>query len=167
MIRLAIFADVHGKLLLPFKLVDYYQKKMGQTIDAIIQCGDMGAFPHKDTMDKATLKHARNDRDELGFMDNFVRPNQKVSEFLKVLNVPMYAVWGNHECHDFLDDLEIRSNKNCPYFKIDCYGMIRVLKTGHVLSITNDKDAISLMGIGRIGDTKGRKNLSNNTKDNN
>lgn len=89
MIRLAIFADVHGKLLLPFKLVNYYQQLTGKKVDYIIQCGDMGAFPDKNTMDKATLKHAKYDRDELGFMDTFVKINKGIAEFLKNLNIPM------------------------------------------------------------------------------
>lgn len=157
MLRLAIFADIHGKFLLPFKLVDYYQTLTGQAIDAIIQCGDMGVFPDKNNMDKATLRHARHDRDELGFMDNFVKMDSDIAKFLNTLNIPMYAVRGNHENHDFLDNLENNSDKNLPYFHIDCYQKIRVLKTGFPLILTNDTDSISLLGIGRIGDRKGRE----------
>lgn len=101
MIRLAIFADIHGKFLLPFKLVDYYQNLTGKKIDYIIQCGDMGAFVDKNNMDKATLRRAKHDRDKLGFMDNFIKPNTQIAQFLKTLNIPMYAVRGNHEDHDF------------------------------------------------------------------
>ena len=71
MIRLALFADIHGKFLLPFKLAHHYQQTTGRSIDLIVQCGNMGAFPDKGRMDKATLRHAARDRDELGFMDNF------------------------------------------------------------------------------------------------
>lgn len=74
MLRLAIFADIHGKFLLPFKLVHHYQTLTGEKIDGILQCGDMGAFPDKNRMDKATLRHAQRDRDELGFYDDFVTP---------------------------------------------------------------------------------------------
>lgn len=155
MIRLAIFADIHGKFLLPFKLVHYYQNLTAQKIDFIIQCGDMGAFPDKNNMDKATLKHAKYDRDELGFMDNFVHVNPQIAKFLDELNIPMYAVRGNHENHDFLDKLENQST-DLPYFVIDCYQKVRVLKTGHVFILDNGQDNISLVGIGRIGDKKGR-----------
>ena len=41
MIRLALFADIHGKFLLPFKLAHHYQQTTGQPIDLIVQCGDM------------------------------------------------------------------------------------------------------------------------------
>ncbi len=47
MLRCAIFADIHGKFLLPFKLVYHYQKITGETIDFILQCGDMGIFQIK------------------------------------------------------------------------------------------------------------------------
>lgn len=70
--RIAIFADIHGKFLLPFKLVDLYQKETGNEIDLILQCGDMGAFPDIKNLDKATLRHASRDRDELGFYDDFI-----------------------------------------------------------------------------------------------
>lgn len=156
MLRLAIFADIHGKFLLPFKLVDYYQNRTGKKIDFIIQCGDMGAFVDKNNMDKATLKHAKNDRDELGFMDYFIKPDKDVATFLNQLNIFMYAVRGNHEDHDFLDKLEKNSQHLSPYFTIDCYQKIHVLKTGRPLILNNKEDSISLLGIGRIGDRKGR-----------
>lgn len=156
MIRLAIFADIHGKFLLPFKLVDYYQNLTNQKIDAIIQCGDMGAFPDKNNMDRATLKHAKDDRDELGFIDNFIKKNQAVDKFLQTLNIPMYAVRGNHEDHDFLDKLEAKSDKESPYFTIDCYQKVHVLKTGLPLILKNEMDSISILGVGRIGDRKRR-----------
>lgn len=156
MLRIALFADIHGKFLLPFKMVDAYQKLTKERIHYILQCGDMGVFPSKDAMDKATLKHARYDRDELGFMDDFIKPKKEINDFLTQLNIPMYAVRGNHECHTFLDSLENDSDKQSSYFSIDCYQKIWVLKTGFVLKLSHDTDSISLVGIGRIGDRKGR-----------
>jgi hypothetical protein len=49
--RIAIFADVHGRILLAFKLVDRYQRETGNQIDLILQCGDMGIFPDRSRMD--------------------------------------------------------------------------------------------------------------------
>lgn len=157
MIRVAIFADIHGKFLLPFKLVDYYQNLTGKKIDAIIQCGDMGVFVDKNSLDKATLRHAKKDKDELGFMMDFIKPNKDIAKFLTQLNIPMYAVRGNHEDHEFLDKLEKESDKDVPYFTIDCYDKVRVLKTGFPFILNNEQDSISFVGVGRIGDRKGRK----------
>lgn len=79
--RPAIFSDIHGKILLPFKLVDRYQKQTGNKIDFILQCGDIGAYPDMNNLDKATLKHAKNDRDELGFHDQFIKENKEIKSF--------------------------------------------------------------------------------------
>ncbi len=73
--KIALFSDIHGKFLLPFKLVDLYQQETGNRIDLILQCGDMGAYPSLENMDKATLKHAKYDRDEFGFFDDFTTVN--------------------------------------------------------------------------------------------
>lgn len=160
MIRLALFADIHGKFLLPFKLVDHYQKQTGKQFDWIIQCGDMGAFPDKSNMDKATLRHAKNDRDELGFIDDFCQPSPDIEAFLDELNISMLCVRGNHEDHAFLDDLEAKCTEQA-YFPIDCYGRVQVLKTGVPTELTATKnkgdESISLVGVGRIGDRKGRQ----------
>lgn len=155
MLRLAIFADIHGKFLLPFKLVHHYQVLTGNKIDWILQCGDMGAFPDKNRMDKATLRHAQKDRDELGFYDDFVTPKPEISDFLNALNIPMYCVRGNHEDHAFLDQLE-QSAQHQPAFSIDCYQKVWVLKTGEPLIFSQADEQISVLGVGRIGDRKGR-----------
>ena len=109
MIRLALFADIHGKFLLPFKLAHHYQQTTGKSIDLIVQCGDMGAFPDKSRMDKVTLRHAARDRDELGFIDDFVHAKPPIAQFLDRLNLNMLCVRGNHEDHEFLDELERQS----------------------------------------------------------
>lgn len=99
--RVAIFSDIHGKILLPFKLVNLYQKEKGNKIDFILQCGDMGAYQNIENLDKATIKHAQYDRDELGFYDDFTKANQSIKSFLDELNINMICVRGNHEDHDF------------------------------------------------------------------
>lgn len=155
MLRLAIFADIHGKFLLPFKLVHHYQTLTGNKIDWILQCGDMGAFPDKNRMDKATLRHAQKDRDELGFYDDFVTPKPEIAGFLNALNIPMYCVRGNHEDHVFLDELE-QSAQHQPAFSIDCYQKVWVLKTGEPLILEKGEEQVSVLGVGRIGDRKAR-----------
>ena len=66
MMHIAVFADIHGRILLAFKLVDRYQREMGQHIDLILQAGDMGIFPDQSRMDKATVRHAQSDITESG-----------------------------------------------------------------------------------------------------
>lgn len=153
--RVAIFADIHGKLLLPFKLADLYQQKTGKKIDLLLQCGDIGAYPTLATLDKATLKHAQKDRDELGFYDDFAQVNPAIKSFLDTLNLQMICVRGNHEDHDYLDRLEAQY-PNEAAFPIDAYGRVWVCKTGLVQTYRTENQCLRFVCIGRIGDRKGR-----------
>lgn len=156
MIRVALFSDIHGKLLLPFKMVDQYQKMYDQEIDLILQCGDIGAYPNLENLDKATIRHAKHDRDELGFHDDFIEINDDIKTFLKALNVQMICVRGNHEDHDFLDQLEAE----CPSdsrFPIDAYAFVWVCKSGETQVFRKENEHISFVGLGRIGDRKERR----------
>ena len=153
--RIAIFADIHGKILLPFKLVDLYQKQFNKSIDLILQCGDIGAFPDLNNLDKATIRHAKNDRDELGFNDDFVVEKPEIRQFLEKLDIDMICVRGNHEDHDFLNDLEEKFPKESR-FPIDIYNRVFVCKTGWKQKFSIENQTLTFVGIGRIGDRKGR-----------
>ena len=153
--RIAIFSDIHGKILLPFKLVDLYQKETGNKIDFILQCGDMGAYPFMENLDKATIKHAQYDRDELGFHDDFTKENPDIKAFLDELNIKMICVRGNHEDHDFLDNLE-KENSDKNIFPIDVYERVFVCKSGFEQTLETKDEVLNFVGIGRIGDRKGR-----------
>lgn len=157
--RIALFADIHGKILLPFKLCHLYQQETGNTIDVILQCGDIGAFPNLDSLDKATIRHARNDRDELGFHDDFTIENQTIKQFLEELDLHMICVRGNHEDHEFLNELEQQETDNSR-FPIDCYNRVWVCKSGipQLVETENKEQSLSFIGVGRIGDRKGRSN---------
>jgi Icc-related predicted phosphoesterase len=155
--KIAIFADIHGKILLPFKIVDYYQKETGNKIDYIVQCGDIGAFPDMNNLDKATLRHAKYDRDELGFHDDFTKEKPEIRSFLDELNIDMICVRGNHEDHDYLDNLE-KQYADVTIFPIDIYKRVYVCKSGYIQYFEKDGIKLTWAGIGRIGDRKGREN---------
>lgn len=152
--RVAIFSDIHGKILLPFKLADLYQKETGQKLDAILQCGDLGAYPTLENLDKATLKHAHYDRDELGFHDDFSKEDPAIRSFLDELGLDMICVRGNHEDHDFLDELEQKAESS--RFPIDVYQRVWLCKSGLVQQLKAGNGTLNFVGIGRIGDRKGR-----------
>ncbi len=154
--KVAIFSDIHGKILLPFKLVDLYQKGTNEKIDFILQCGDMGCYPNIDNLDKATIKHAKNDRDELGFYDYFVKDIPEIRIFLDKLNIDMICVRGNHEDHEYLDKLEKESKES--RFSIDIYNRVFVCKTGYKQELKLGEETLNFVGVGRIGDRKERTN---------
>jgi len=153
--RIALFADIHGKILLPFRLADLYQQQTGRRIDLILQCGDIGLFPHLEKLDRATIKHAKRDRDELGFHDQFVHPQQETGKFLERLNLRMICVRGNHEDHDWLDEKE-KACGDDPAFPVDCYEKVWVCKSGRAQEFRSGEEVLKFIGIGRIGDRKGR-----------
>ncbi len=69
--NIAVFADVHGRILLAFLLCARWEQETGQRIDLILQAGDLGAFPDSAALDKATRRFASADPTELGFMTDF------------------------------------------------------------------------------------------------
>lgn len=153
--KIVIFSDVHGRLLLPFVLVDRLQRERGIHIDLILQCGDMGVFPDHKNMDRATVKHAKRDPDELGFKRHFFRARHDIEAIVNRTDCDMLCVRGNHEDHEWLDELEKKSP--FPGFSIDPYQRIWVAKTGHVHTYGEGEEQIRIVGIGRVGDQKGTR----------
>lgn len=152
--KIAIFSDVHGKILLPFKLVDLYQQETGNKVDLILQCGDLGAYPDLSALDKATVKHAQYDRDELGFHDDFITYDPNIGALLDRLDLNMICIRGNHEDHDFLDKLE--KEADAALFPIDVYKRVFICKTGLQQTFVLGSETLTFAGIGRIGDRKER-----------
>ena len=147
--KIALFADLHGRIFLCLKLVERLQRERGIEVDLILQCGDMGIFPYLHRLDKATKRHAERDRTELGFHEYFVTPNPKVTALLEKIQAPFVCVRGNHEDHLFLNDLEKQART--PRFTVDCYDRISVCKTGYLQQFKKAGIELNLAGIGRIG----------------
>lgn len=111
-----------------------------------------GAYPDINNLDKATVKHAKNDRDELGFYDYFIKENKEIKNFLDILNLNMICVRGNHEDHDFIDNIESKSKEDI--FSIDVYKKVWVCKSGKLQKFKINNQELKFAGIGRIGDRK-------------
>jgi len=146
--NIAIFADLHGRMLLAFKLCTRWQRETGERIDLILQAGDLGAYPEMQRLDRATRKYAERDSTELGFMQHFVSADPSVSAVLAETNCPMVFVRGNHEDHFWLDQME-QQNAG-PIFPIDIYQRIYHLKTGISWTFQTRNEQITVLGIGRV-----------------
>jgi hypothetical protein len=147
--NIAIFADVHGRILLAFKVVERYQRETGETIDLILQCGDVGIFPDVAALDRATRRIAEHDVTELGFAKHFTTPNPEAEAVLDQLACIMICVRGNHEDHHYLDGLEKQSA--AAVFPVDCYRRVWCMKTGLMHRFCAPDAEINLLGIGRVG----------------
>lgn len=151
---IAIFADVHGRILLCFKLCARWQRETGQHIDLILQAGDLGVFPDPARLDRATVTHARSNASELGFAEHFTAYQPEIAAVLSETNCPLVFVRGNHEDHDWLDDLERAATG--PVFAVDPYRRVFCLRTGLPYPRTTAADALSILGIGRLGAPGGK-----------
>lgn len=146
--NIAIFADVHGRLLLAFQLCARWQRETGKRIDLILQAGDLGAFPAMERMDRATLRYIQRDPSEIGFLQHFTQYDPAVAEVLAETSCPMVFVRGNHEDHSWLDELEQQSKGTI--FPVDPYQRVYNLKTGIPWTFQKGKQQITVLGIGRI-----------------
>lgn len=147
--NIAVFADLHGRILLCFKLCARWERENGEKIDLIIQAGDLGAYPDQTRLDRATIKHMRKDPTELGFSNDFTIIRDEVAEQLAKTSCPMIFVRGNHEDHAWLDEIEAKVDK--AIFPVDIYQRIYCMRTGIPHTFQKNDEAITLLGIGRIG----------------
>ncbi len=153
--NIAVFADVHGRILLAFKLCARWQRETGQRVDLMLQAGDLGAFPDLARLDRATLKHAAHDPTELGFLDDVARYRPETAAVLDETTCPLVFVRGNHEDHAWLDELEQAAAG--PTFPVDAYGRIFCLRSGMPYTVSVGTDAVSILGIGRVGPPVGEQ----------
>jgi hypothetical protein len=147
--NIAVFADVHGRILLAFKLCARWQKETGEQIDLILQAGDLGTFPVEARMDKATRSYIERDPTERGFLDHFTTPQPEVKAVLSQTKCNLVYVRGNHEDHTWLDNLENRTS--APTFPVDPYQRVYCLKTGVPYTFQSGEESVHILGIGRIG----------------
>lgn len=150
--NIAVFSDVHGRVLLAFLLAERWQSETGEKLDAILQAGDLGAYPSMEGLDRATIKHAQRDPTELGFSQDFASYHEAVASALARTTFPMIFVRGNHEDHAWLDSLERKAAG--PIFPVDAYQRVYNLKTGvpYTLRAHDESgESLTILGVGRIG----------------
>ncbi len=147
--NIAIFADLHGRISLAFKLCARWEQETGEKLDLILQAGDMGIFPYEAHLDKATIRHAQQDTTELGFMNDFAVYTDEIATILAQTECNLLFVRGNHEDHLWLDLREQQEAGSL--FPVDAYQRLYCLKTGVPYTYTTNKEHLSILGIGRIG----------------
>lgn len=148
--NIAVFADVHGRILLAFALCARWERETGERIDLILQAGDLGVYPERTSLDKATQRHAQADATELGFSQHFLRHDAEVTAALARTSCNLVFVRGNHEDHAWLDTREEQSTS--PIFPVDAYRRIWCLKTGEPYTFqSRNAEVITIVGVGRVG----------------
>jgi Icc-related predicted phosphoesterase len=166
--RLAIFGDLHGRILLAFWLVKRWQEEHGKRIDQILCTGDVGIYPAFERMDKASRRFAEKYPEELGFSKLFFAGDQSgilrcsaADEILQEVEAKLFFVAGNHEDHEFIRQVRYQYGADLrPPCAIDIdwegvaagsyadddfrgYGRILSLPEGPIMELEGDLSGIS------------------------
>jgi len=137
-----VFGDVHGRLTLMLTLAYAWMKHTDRTLSAILQVGDMGAYPDHNKLDSATRRHAKLDSDELGYVDYLTHEGEG-AYFLDAPGPPILFNRGNHEDFDYLNRF------NCPS-TVDPWGRLWFLPDGSILTLTTDERDIHVGAFGGV-----------------
>src|SRR5262245_39750086 len=128
-----VFGDLHGRVLPAFRFGSYWSRHHRRLLTGLLQVGDLGYFPDVATMDKATLRHAKDDPLELGTLD-IVTPNPLADRVFKEDPHCPPGLWftaGNHEDFGELERLA-RASGDQPDFVVDAYCRVWGIKDGEV-----------------------------------
>ena len=109
--NIAVFGDLHGRLLLPFYLGQRWQEEHGEHLDYALCVGDAGVYRSLDCMEKVARRWAERYPSEMGFPRFFYRfspesgriePHPVATALLEQVDFDLLFVPGNHEEHAFL-----------------------------------------------------------------
>jgi hypothetical protein len=145
-----VFGDLHGRILPAFRFATYWSRENDQPLDGVLQVGDLGYFPDSSNLDKATIRHAKDDPLELGTFDIVVKNELADSIFDDPAAPP--ALWftsGNHEDFDRLEQLAQASGREAD-FAVDAYLRVRGIRDGEVVSLAGCRVG-AVWGIDKTG----------------
>ena len=58
--HIAVFGDLHGRILLAFQLAARWQQMSRHQLDLILQVGDLGGFPELSRLESSTRRRSAN-----------------------------------------------------------------------------------------------------------
>jgi hypothetical protein len=152
-----VFGDLHGKVLPALRLAACWSREHARPLAGVLQVGDLGYFPDPSRMDRATVRHAKDDPLELGTLD-VTSPNDLADRTFDDPACPP-ALWftaGNHEDFDELERLAGASGRQ-PDFAADAYTRVRGIKDGRVIDPAGVRVA-AVWGVDGVGANR-RTNL--------
>jgi hypothetical protein len=129
-----VFGDLHGRVLPAFRFGSYWSRRARRPLAGLLQVGDLGYFPDPATMDKATVKHAKDDPLELGTLDIVMTNPLADKVFEEDTDCPpgLWFTAGNHEDFAELERLSRGSGRDHSDFVVDAYCCVRGIKDGRV-----------------------------------
>jgi hypothetical protein len=111
-VDICVTGDVHGHMQLALLVAARWQLELGIRFEAVLLCGDIGAFSDLARLDKATRRHAEENPCELEMVNQWMPepPSPWLSKIFEPLvdgglglTCPVIAMHGNHEDFELLE----------------------------------------------------------------
>lgn len=152
-LRVAVLGDVHGHLSLAYTLLRRWERENNYTLDAILQVGDMGAYPPPYRLDKPTKRFAEHDPDELGFTA-YHAGDEEAAAFLgpdaephRYVAADTFFIRGNHEDFVYLDEVARGAKGPVP---VDAFERIHYLPNGQRFELSRRGATLRVAALGGI-----------------
>jgi len=144
-VTMTVFGDVHGRVPLLLAITRLWQEHAGKRAAAVLQVGDMGAFPDHARLDEPTARMAHHDPDELGFRD-FVTGAADIRRYLGEAGASVVFIRGNHEDFDYLAAVQQPA-------ALDPWQRLIYLPDGHTMDIQGHGVTVRIAGFGGVPPT--------------
>ncbi|MEV5570323.1 metallophosphoesterase [Spirillospora sp. NPDC052269] len=139
--RIAFVGDVHGHALHALGALVMLQERRGIRLDAVIQVGDMGAYPSAERFDEPSRRfHAENPAQ--GDFFRILDPSPEVAAGVRTAlgQLPrILFLSGNHEDHEWL--ARLHEEGRADIVPVDPCGAFHHVVCGHVDAIAGERVA--------------------------
>ncbi|MGL6076075.1 MAG: metallophosphoesterase [Fimbriiglobus sp.] len=150
-----VFGDLHGRILPAFQFAKAWSQWNETPLAGLLQVGDLGYFPDINKIDKATLKHAKDDPLELGTLD-IITPNALADQVFHSTDFNLWFTSGNHEDFDQLEALA-RAAGRANDFAVDAYLRVRGIRDGRVMDLPGGCRVGAIWGVDGESENRRKK----------
>ncbi|MGW4566558.1 metallophosphoesterase family protein [Streptomyces sp. NPDC004561] len=142
--KIAFIGDVHGRVLHALGAVMLLQAKR-RRLDAVIQVGDLGAYPSADRFDEPSRRF-HEDNPAQGDFFRLLDPSPRVEAGVRAALAqlaPILFLSGNHEDHEWLASLHERYRADV--VPVDPCGAFHHVVCGHVQEVAGER--VAFLGL--------------------
>ncbi|WP_157995854.1 metallophosphoesterase family protein [Thermomonospora amylolytica] len=139
--KVAFFGDVHGCALHALGAAVLLGRRRGIRLDALIQVGDLGAYPSPERWDEASRRFGADNPAQHDFF-RLLDPPPRIAEGVRLALAevpPFLFVSGNHEDHDWLASLHQAGD--AVVTPVDPLGSHRHVACGNVIEVAGQRTA--------------------------
>ncbi|SEG95772.1 Predicted phosphoesterase [Nonomuraea solani] len=143
--KIAFVGDVHGCVLHALGAAVLLQDRRGIRLDAVIQVGDLGAYPSAERFDESSRRFGR-DHPAQGDFFRLLDPSPSFAEGVRLAlgKIPsVLFVSGNHEDHDWLASLHEAAGAEV--VPVDPLGAYRHVACGNVVEVAGQR--VAFLGL--------------------